>query len=245
MEKLNILVANDDGIDAIGIHMLAKALRKYGNVYVCAPSGGRSACAHAIVLHGTLSFEFVERKDDINWYVTDAMPADCVRLATDLIDTKFDIVFSGVNNGLNLGTDIIYSGTVSVAREAHIEYIPAVAISTDFDSWEIVENELDKVLSMVFDMKLYSKDYVLNINFPIMDYKKSKGYKVAIQGVKRFKTAFVKSEDDRYINTDSAIIYDERENTDVYLANNGYTTFVPLKVEQTSYNHLEELNKKF
>ena len=244
MQKLNILVANDDGIDAIGIKLLAKALRKYGNVYVCAPNGGRSACAHAIVLHGKLSFDFKERKDDIDWYVTDAMPADCVRLANDLLNVKFDIVFSGVNNGQNLGTDIIYSGTVSVAREAHIEYIPAVAISTDFDAWEIVENELDKVLAMVFENKLYSKDYLLNINFPNKEYKKSVGYKTAIQGVKRFKTAFIKDTDGRYINTDSNIIYDERPNTDVYLASVGYTTFVPLKVEQTSYEFIDILNKK-
>jgi 5'-nucleotidase len=86
MNRLNILVANDDGIDAYGIKLLANALKKYGNVTVCAPDSGRSASGHSIILHGTLAFNFVERKDDIDWYVTSGTPADCVRLSIDLID---------------------------------------------------------------------------------------------------------------------------------------------------------------
>ena len=89
MNKLNILVANDDGINAIGIKILANALKKYGNVTVCAPDGGRSATGHSIVLHDTLGFDFVERKDEIDWYVTTGTPADCVRLSVGLIDKKF------------------------------------------------------------------------------------------------------------------------------------------------------------
>ena len=222
MEKLNILVANDDGINAIGISILAHALRKYGDVTVVAPDGGRSATGHSIVLHDTIGFNFVERKDDIDWYVTTGTPADCIWLAVDLLDKKFDIVFSGVNNGLNLGTDIIYSGTVAAAREAQIQYLPAVAVSTDFDSFDIVNNELDTVLQKVFEEKLYSKNYVLNINFPTCEHKKSLGYKYCRQGIKRFKTKFVLNEEGRYVNTDSDIKYDTREDSDVYQASQGY-----------------------
>ena len=244
MNKLNILVANDDGINAIGISILANALKKYGNVTVCAPDSGRSASGHSIVLHDTLGFNFVERKDDIDWYVTTGTPADCVRLAVDLIEKEFDIVFSGVNNGLNLGTDIIYSGTVAAAREAQIEFLPAVAISTDFDSFDIVNKELDMVLNKVFEEKLYSKDYVLNINFPTCDYKKSLGFKYCRQGIKRFKTKFVLNEEGRYINTDSDIVYDTRVDSDVYQASQGYITLVPLHVEQTCYKALDELKNR-
>lgn len=244
MRKLNILVANDDGINAYGIKLLANALKKYGNVTVCAPDGGRSASGHSIILHGTLGFNFVERKDDINWYVTSGTPADCVRLAVDLIDTEFDIVFSGVNNGLNLGTDIIYSGTVAAAREAQIEFLPAVAISTDFDSFDIVEKELEAVLDKVFEEKLYSKDYVLNINFPTCDYKESLGYKYCRQGIKRFKTKFVLNDEGRYINTDNDIVYDTNPDTDVYQASKGYITLVPLHVEQTCYKALKEFKNE-
>lgn len=242
---MNILVVNDDGIDAVGIKKLAYALKKYGNVTVSAPDKGRSASSHSIILHDKLSYEYVGLKDGVNWYKTSGTPADCVRLAFDLIDTKFDVVFSGVNNGLNIGTDIIYSGTVAAAREANIEFVPAVAISTDFDSFDIVDRELDLVLEKIFNEKLYSKEYVLNVNFPTMKHTKSLGYKFCRQGIKNFKTKFVKDEDGLYRNTDSDIVYDKNIDTDVYLADEGFITFVPLKVEQTDYDKLIFLKNNY
>lgn len=238
---MNILVVNDDGIDAIGIKILANALKKYGNVTVCAPDCGRSAAGHSIVLHGSLSFDYRGEKDGIKWYCTNGTPVDCVRLSLFLLDTEFDVVFSGVNNGLNLGTDIIYSGTVAAAREAHIEYIPAVAVSTDFDSFDIVNNELEAVLDNVFEKKLYSKEYVLNINFPIGSFKQSIGSVFCKQGIKRFKTIFIKDENGNYLNGESKIVYDQSPDTDVYLADKGYITYVPLQVKQTNFEALEKL----
>ena len=105
---------------------------------------------------------------------------------------------------------------------------------------DIVEKELDDVLKYIFDNKLYSKEYVLNVNFPTMEFKESNGYKFCRQGIKNFKTTFVKIENGRYINTDSDIVYDSNPDTDVYLASQGFVTFVPLKVEQTSYEHLKK-----
>ena len=124
-----------------------------------------------------------------------------------------------------------------------IEFIPAVAVSTDFNSFDIVYKELDDVLDYIFDNKLYSKDYVLNVNFPTKDFSCSNGYKFARQGIKNFKTTFVKNSEGRYVNTDNDIVYDQNPDTDVYLASKGFVTFVPLKVEQTSYNHLDSLKK--
>ena len=242
---MNILVVNDDGIDAVGIRKLAIALKKYGNVIVCAPDTGRSAAGHSIVIHGSLSFDYVGAFDGIEWYKTSGTPADCVRLSMDLLDISFDVVFSGVNDGLNLGTDIIYSGTVSAAREANIEGVPAVALSTDYNSFSIVDQELDELLSYVFENQLYSSEFVLNINFPIGSFKESKGYRFCRQGIKNFKTSFSKTEEGRYLNGDSAIVYDENPDTDVYLASKGYITFVPLQIEQTKYDSLETLKKKF
>ncbi|MBQ9125013.1 MAG: 5'/3'-nucleotidase SurE [Acholeplasmatales bacterium] len=238
---LNILVCNDDGITARGIDILAKSLKKYGNVYVVAPNGPRSASSHAIYLHKPLLFKHVNVIADCECYITDGMPADCVRLATSILDIEFDVVFSGVNNGLNVGTDTIYSGTVAVAREAFIEGIPSVAISTDVNCFDIVNNELDNVLEYVFDNKLYSKDYILNINFPTNDFKESKGMKWSNQGIKNFKTHFKKIDEDKYIDCDDYIQYDTNENSDVYLSITGYISLVPLGIDQTNYNKLEEV----
>ena len=240
---MNILVVNDDGIDAKGIFILASKLKAYGNVIVCAPDRGRSAASHSIALHESLYFTHVKSENGISWYKTSGTPADCVRMPLNLLEESFDIVFSGVNDGLNLGTDIIYSGTVAAAREANIEDIPAVAISTDFDSFSIVEKELDEVLAFIFKNNLYSKEYVLNVNFPTGNHSSSKGYRFCRQGIKNFKTKFISNNDGGYLNSDAAITYDTCKDTDVYLAEAGYVTFVPLQVEQTSYKYLEILKK--
>ena len=242
---MNILVVNDDGINAIGIRKLALALKKYGNVVVCAPDSGRSASGHSIILHNTLTFTYVGDDEGIEWYKTSGTPADCVRLSLDLLEYSFDVVFSGVNDGLNLGTDIIYSGTVAAAREAQIEGVPAVAVSTDFDAFSIVDQELDQVLAYIFKHTLYSNEYVLNVNFPVGQFSKSKGIRYCRQGIKSFKTHFILKEDGSYENSDGDITLDSNEDTDVYLSGKGYITIVPLQVEQTKQDSLEKLKKKF
>ena len=241
---INILVVNDDGFDALGIKILASKLKKYGNVTIVGPSSHRSASSHAIKIREPISFKAESSIDNIKRYSISGYPADTVRLATDLLGIDFDICFSGVNNGLNLGTDIIYSGTVSAAREASIEGICSVALSCDVDCFDIVSNELDSVLEFVFNNKLYSRDYTLNINFPISSYKKSNGFKFAHQGIKRFKTTFIKIENGVYSENGSVIIGDNDIESDVYLASLGYITFVPIIVSQTNFEILNILKEK-
>ena len=234
---MNILLCNDDGYKAEGIHILKKHLLKYGNVYLIAPKRHQSGASHSISLSDSL--EFVEYKKDE--YYLDSTPADCVRVSV-LLNKKFDIVFSGINDGLNLGTDIIYSGTVSAAREAVISGIPGVAISTDFNSFEIADKELDHVLDLVFENKMYSKNYVLNINFPTRDFTESKGIKIAMQGEKVFETGF-KYEDGKAVPTTNVIRIAEEEENDAYLSTKGYITIVPLDIYKTNlkaFNKLKE-----
>lgn len=240
---MNILVVNDDGIKGRGIHILASRLKKYGNIYVVSPDRGRSAASHSVILTKPLTFEKVDEIDGVTCYQTSGMPADCVRLATIILDVDFDVVFSGVNDGLNLGTDIIYSGTCAGAREAVIEGIPGVAISTDFKSFDIVEKEIDNVLELVINKKLYSRNYILNINFPISKFTESKGIKLAKQGDKIFTSIFSEIEPNLYSVVNEEEIHDKREDTDVYLADEGYVTLVPVQVDQTNYEGLNRLKE--
>lgn len=240
---MNILVVNDDGIKGRGIHILASRLKKYGNVYVVSPDRGRSAASHSVILTKPLTFEKVDEIDGVTCYQTSGMPADCVRLATIILDVDFDVVFSGVNDGLNLGTDIIYSGTCAGAREAVIEGIPGVAISTDFKSFDIVEKEIDNVLELVINKTLYSRNYILNINFPISKFTESKGIKLAKQGDKIFTSIFSEIEPNLYSVVNEEEIHDKREDTDVYLADQGYVTLVPVQVDQTNYEGLNKLKE--
>lgn len=234
---MNILVTNDDGIDAIGIKILASKLKKYGNVYVVAPNKHMSGASHSFML-SPISCVPAKFDDEIMAFHSSGTPVDCVRIGNALIDVNFDVAFSGVNSGLNVGTDILYSGTVGAAREALIEGIPSVAISTDFDSFEIVNSELDDVLRLIFENKLYSKNYVLNINFPTKEHKNSQGVKAAIQGIKVFKTKFNIDIDNVYKQEDQECILDNNSLTDVYLTKNGFISLTPLKIEQTDFDSL-------
>ena len=109
MTRPLILVSNDDGVAARGIEVLATAAADYGDVIVCAPDGEQSAMSHAITLHANLRVREVRE----NWYAVTGTPVDSVYLGSlHLCPRPPDIVLSGINDGYNLGTDVLYSGTV-------------------------------------------------------------------------------------------------------------------------------------
>lgn len=239
---MNILVVNDDGIEAEGIKILAKSLIPYGNVFVVAPNKCRSAASHSITF-GTISFNSVSVIKGADCYSCSGMPVDCVRLSTSILRKNFDLVFSGINNGLNCGTDIVYSGTVAAAKEAIIEGIPGIAISTDHDSFDIAKNEIDDCIKFIMDNKLYSLDYVLNVNFPTKDFKKSLGYRFTKQGIKSFKTEYMKNNEGSYDVLEDIITFDTDPDCDVSLGRMGYTTFVPVGVDQTNHKFVDKLKE--
>ncbi|GFR42531.1 hypothetical protein Agub_g3431 [Astrephomene gubernaculifera] len=137
MSRPRILVSNDDGINAPGIKALVGELVKanFADVYVCAPSGERSAQSHAITLGRYLSCVPADPVPGVvEAYAVDGTPADSVMLALCspvFQDITFDLVLSGINRGDNCGLHVIYSGTVGAAREAACKGIPAMALSLD------------------------------------------------------------------------------------------------------------------
>ncbi|PWM66947.1 MAG: 5'/3'-nucleotidase SurE [Eubacteriales Family XIII. Incertae Sedis bacterium] len=131
---MKILVANDDGINARGIHELVSALSRVAEVYVSAPHVQRSAAGHGMTLSGSLFVREVEFEGAEKAYEVSGTPADCVKIGLYLLKrqgVEIDMVFSGINHGGNLGTDTLYSGTVSAALEGNLKGYPAVAVSVD------------------------------------------------------------------------------------------------------------------
>ena len=130
---LNVLLTNDDGIEAEGLQAMRRALARVDGVRlaVIAPDGNRSAMARSITTRRPLWVAEVAFEDDAVGYATDGTPVDCVRLASlGLVDGfKTDLVVSGINHGANLGDDITYSGTVAAALEGVVLGIPAIAVS--------------------------------------------------------------------------------------------------------------------
>lgn len=131
---MNILLSNDDGITSRGIQTLAARLKKDGHaVYIVAPDSNRSAVSH----HITMYFTNTLKKLADNEWACSGLPADCVciGLKSNLFDVKFDVVISGINEGGNLGTDIVYSGTCGAARQAVLDGVPGIALSVDPEQW--------------------------------------------------------------------------------------------------------------
>jgi 5'-nucleotidase len=130
---LNVLLTNDDGIEAEGLQAMRAALRDLDGVRlaVIAPDGNRSAMARSITTRRPLVVEEVPFEDGTSGYATDGTPVDCVRLASLGLVEGFaaDLVVSGINHGANLGDDITYSGTVAAALEGVVLGLPAIAVS--------------------------------------------------------------------------------------------------------------------
>ncbi len=117
---MNLLVTNDDGINAEGIKNLVDALSEVADIYVCAPDTEKSACGHGISIHDDIIVENAEYENAEKAFAIHGTPADCVKIGLELLEKggiHIDMVFSGINMGGNLGTDVLYSGTVSAAVE--------------------------------------------------------------------------------------------------------------------------------
>jgi 5'-nucleotidase len=174
---MNILLANDDGIQAIGLRALYFALKEAGHdVHVVAPVTEQSAVGHAVTL--ALPIRVKEFKE--NGFVGQGVygtPVDCVKLGlSTLLDEKPDLVLSGINAGANVGVDILYSGTVSAATEGALMEIPSMAVSMDNF------NPVDLSGQARFCAELLPKipwtelprKRVLNLNFPDCPIEKAK-----------------------------------------------------------------------
>ncbi len=162
---MRILVSNDDGISAPGLHQLAQALRPLGEVFVCAPEGPRSGASSSLTLYAPL---LVTETAPRCWSVS-GNPADAVKLAlTELVGGPVDVVVSGVNNGLNCGANVLYSGTVAAALEGaqagHVAFAVSrkVSVSEDFRA----ESRLSARIIREILAKKPAGGIVYNINLP-------------------------------------------------------------------------------
>src|SRR4051812_48678867 len=129
---MKVLLTNDDGIQATGLHAIRRALLKLPNVElaVIAPDSNRSATARSITTRDPLWVEEIEFDDGTSGFATDGTPVDCVRFATlGLLEFQPELIVSGINHGSNLGDDITYSGTVAAALEGIVLGVPAIAVS--------------------------------------------------------------------------------------------------------------------
>ena len=188
---MNILLTNDDGVEAYGLSVMKKLLSKYGDVTIVAPKKVMSAKSVSIIIGKAVEVEKVKP----NVFVMDGTPADCVAFGLSSLDKKFDLVVSGCNHGLNVSYDTMYSGTIGACLQALTYRVPAIAVSCEHN-FEIVEKHLDEVMNYIENMKMLSTEYLLNINFPIG--KEAKEIKETHIFYRPETTFYVKDEEGKY-----------------------------------------------
>lgn len=178
---MNILLTNDDGIQAVGLRALYRALREAGHtVHVFAPVTEQSAVGHAVTIFMPVKTKTFKENGFVGQGVY-GTPVDCVKLGlSTLLEEKPDLVLSGINSGANVGVDILYSGTVSAATEGALMQIPAMAVS--FDNFN--PQQLDEQARYCVDLlpqipwEKLPKQCVLNLNFPNCSVRKTKGIRL-------------------------------------------------------------------
>ncbi|OGP81053.1 MAG: 5'/3'-nucleotidase SurE [Deltaproteobacteria bacterium RBG_16_54_11] len=241
---MKILITNDDGVFSEGLRALADTMKALGEVYVVAPDRERSAAAHSLTLHRPLRVEEVAPRV----YAADGTPVDCVNLAIyGILKGRPDLVVSGINNGPNLGEDLVYSGTVSAAFEAAFLGIPAFAVSLaareDF-RYQGAANFALKVAAHIMQVGL-PKDTFLNINVPNVKEDEIRSYKITHQGKRVFEDAVVEKVDPRgkkyYWIGGGDQGFQEIAGTDFHAVANHYISITPLCVDLTNRSAVPEL----
>ena len=163
---MRILITNDDGIYAKGLLPLAQWASKLGEVTVIAPKYEQSGKSHGIEIHKSFEMKKVEFAPGIEAYALDSTPADCVRVAILGMKKQFDLVISGINRGLNIGRDTIYSGTVGAIFEANALGVPALAFSTSPAYYDHAVSHMDEIYDFICRNHLLEMSDLYNINIP-------------------------------------------------------------------------------
>lgn len=200
---MNILVSNDDGIFALGIRALANALAEAGHtITVVCPDRERSATGHGLTLHRPLRVNQVEGvfNTAVTAWACSGTPSDCVKLALDaILPNSPDFVVSGINHGANLGTDVLYSGTVSAAMEGVLEGIPSIAISLTSFAYKEFQPAAAFATRLVAQLEKepLALPILLNVNVPPVSAEEIEGAVIARQGIRRYFDQFEKRVDPR------------------------------------------------
>ena len=240
MKKL-ILVSNDDGISAKGVHELVRSLLHLGEVWCICPEGPQSGMSMALTVNSPLRLKQLEDYHGAKMYQLSGTPVDCIKMGIDnLLPRKPDIVVSGINHGSNAAINVVYSGTMGAAFEGCAYGIPSVGFSltshkedADFSPCMPV---VDKIVRAVLENGL-PEGVCLNVNMPSHreEYKEMRVVK-SCRG--RWDDRYVEYQDPArrpfywlagtFVNAEP-----ENENTDEWCLNNGIVSIVPVMLDPT------------
>lgn len=248
---MRILTVNDDGIDAVGLRVLTETLAARHDVVTVAPESERSAFSHSISIHSDIR---VTARDGSNRaYSISGTPADCVKLGVLHLfrDNPPELVVSGINNGSNLGSDVMYSGTVSAALEAAYLGIRGIAVSlSDWNRPEeyyvraarLVADRLDTLLALGLPVST-----ILNINYPCA--APFKGLAAARIGLNVYDDTYLDGgvgAGGRYVRIQGHPVPHPHNDPDcdVELIKKGFATVSPVSVDRNDYESLARMKRR-
>lgn len=239
---MRVLITNDDGISNKGIRLLAEWAKKLGEVTVVAPKVEQSGKSHAIDFITPVEIKRVPFVDGVEAYSMSSTPADCIRFGVLGLGKKFDLVLSGINYGVNLGADIVYSGTVGAIFEAARMHIPAIAFSSLPNGQEIAAQYLDEVYAYITEKGLLNECPLFNVNIP----NESKGIRMTYQGSPYFSDRFIHREGDMYEQEGEPIpdVCPDDMDRDTVALTNGYISVTPLLATRTDMAVFEKYRTK-
>lgn len=242
---MNILISNDDGVYAPGIKILARELASIATIEVMAPDRNRSGASNSLTLAHPLHVKQLEN----GFYSVEGTPTDCVHLAlTGYFPSVADMVISGINDGANLGDDVLYSGTVAAAMEGRYLGLPAIAISL------VGENPQHYLTAAVIATRLILKlrahrlpsQTILNVNVPDLPLSDIQGMVVTRLGKRHSAAAMVKELDPRgrpiYWIGPPGEEADAGPGTDFYAINQRCVSVTPLHLDMTHYKIFDQLS---
>jgi len=246
---MKILLSNDDGYRAEGLRALDEALTPLADITVVAPDRNRSGASNSLTLDMPLRvLPYGERR----FLVVNGTPTDCVHLAVSGLfegESDQDMVVSGINDGANLGDDVIYSGTVAAAVEGRFLGLPAMAVSLVIkqDSGAHFETAARVAAEMVMRIQRspLHQATILNVNVPDVPYDQLRGYLATRLGFRHRSDPIVKMADPRgrpvYWVGPAGGSQDAGPGTDFHAVANNYVSVTPLQIDLTRHSMLDDM----
>jgi 5'-nucleotidase len=246
LARPRILVTNDDGVAATGLRALAAALRQIAQVDIVAPDHNWSASGHSKTMDRPLYVRATTLADGSPATMTSGSPSDCVAMALlGLLPSRPDLVVSGINQGANLSTDLVYSGTVAAAREAVFAGVPAIAVSLNSVSSDEYGPAAAFCVCLAQQLlaQRWEKPAFLNVNVPALPASAIRGVQVTRLGTRVYRDALVAREDPRgrpyyWIGGEPPTGIAE-PGTDFGALNEGYISVTPVSTDLTDYQRVD------
>ena len=238
---MKILISNDDGYRAEGIKRLREALATLGEVTVVAPDRNRSGASNSLTLDVPL--RIFEAEPGVH-FVMGGTPTDCVHMAVSgLFDFEYDMVVSGINEGENLGDDVLYSGTVAAAVEGRFLGLSAVAISLaikpESDRNFSAAAEVSRMLIQQLLAKPPEQALILNVNVPDLPLNLIKGFRSTRLGFRHRSEPVIRAQDPRgrpvYWVGPAGAHQDAGTDTDFHAIQEGFVSVTPLQIDLTRH----------